>query len=296
MIFCDWLDVTFAPSDAPYPELNALLLGLDFEVLDTADRCRVLYRPPGGSRGLVEIRQSKLWDRVSLSGAACARLRDVGAWGEVLGLLGDQPHKVTRLDAAMDISMDGADLVDRMHQLYPSAVNLGRKSLKTSVFLAGRPDGRQTGTWYAGHRSSARLTARVYDKAWEVLCKQGLEILPLARVEITARKDYGATLRDAYSPAGIFWEGASPAILKPPEIIPMRGDPVDTSWRSPPRQFDPAGLLSRRIENLAELDRLVTVADGMGPHGRAYLLRLLRRRLGVDDASALAGSACPDVA
>lgn len=280
MIFCDWLDVTFSPLNSPYFGLNSLLLGLDFSVLDTGDPRKVLYRPPAGSRrGIVEVRQNSRWFRVSVSGGACASLRDLGAWGEVLSLLGDQPHRVTRLDAAMDLAMDGADLVARMHQLYPSSVNLGRKALKTSVFLAGRADGRQTGTWYAGHRSSARLTARVYDKAWEVLCKYGITIPPTGRVEVTARKDYLVTLRDAFDPAGVFWEGASPAILHAPEVLPMRGDPVDTSWCSPPRQFDPAQLLSRRVDNLAELDCLATVADSMGPHGRAYLLRLLRQRL-----------------
>lgn len=287
MIFCDWLDVTFGPSDAPYPELNRLLLGLGFETLDTGDRAKMVYLPGQGLQGRLVLQQTAKWDRVSISGGVCSRLRALGAWAEVLSILSDQPHKVTRLDAAMDIAMDGADLVDQMRERYPESVNLGRKALRTTVMLKARlSDGRQTGTWYAGHRSSARLTARVYDKAFEMLERTGVEVDPCARIEITVRKDYGATLRDALEPAGIFWEGAAPAILPVPEVVPMRGDPVDTSWRTAPREFDPAALLSRRVENLAELDRLLTVADGMGPHGRSYLLRLLRKRLGVSDAPA----------
>lgn len=285
MIFCDWLDVTFGPSDAPYPELNRLLLHLGFEVLDTGDRSKMVYLPGENRGGRLELRQTARFDRVSISGAVCARLRELDAWAEVLSILSDQPHKVTRLDAAMDLAMDGADLVARMRERYPETVNLGRKALRTTVMLKARlSDGRQTGTWYAGHRSAARLTARVYDKAFEVLERTGEEIPPRARIEVTARKDYGATLRDALEPAAIFWEAAAPAILPVPEVVPMRGDPVDTSWRVPPKAVEPAQLLARRVENLAELDRLLTVADEMGPGGRAYLLQLLRKRLGVERA------------
>jgi hypothetical protein len=293
VIFCDWLDVTFAPSNAPYAELNRLLLGLDFEVLDTRDRGKKIYRPRAGGRGVIEVRQTSLWDRVSASGASCAALRDAGAWLEYLTVLSDQPHKVTRLDAALDLPVDGADLVESMHTRYPAGVNLGRKMLTTSVLLAARPDGRQTGTWYAGYRSSARLTARVYDKAWEVLCKTGVEVLPCGRIEITARKDYGATLRDAGDPVALFWEGASPAILQAPEIVPMRPDPSDLGWRSPPRAFDAAVVLRRRIENLAELDALALVADDLGPGGRQYMLQLLRRRISTDQPHG--NDSAPDV-
>lgn len=280
-VFTDWLDVTFGPGTAPYAELTALFLGLGFEVVPSRDSRRHLYRPPG-ARGTAEIRQTPFWDRVSVSGAVCAALRDAGAWAEFLTLLSDQPHKVTRLDAALDLALDGADLVGRMYEQYPAWVNLGRKSLATSVLLKARPDGRQTGTWYAGHRSSARLTARVYDKAWEVFCKTGAEVLPCGRIEITARKDYGATLHDAYAPAALFWEGAAPAILPLPADAPMRQDIPDMGWKSPPRSFDAAALLRRRVEALAELDALATVADSLGDGGRAYLVSLLRRRLDPD--------------
>lgn len=281
MIFCDWLDVTFAPNDCPYPELNRLFLGLGFAVLDTGDRNKHVYRAPSPGWGVVEVRQAGRWDRVSISGGVCGYLRSTSQWLPVLSMLSDQPHKVTRLDAAMDIAMDGADLVERMHRLYPASVNLGRKALKTSVFLAGREDGRQTGTWYAGHRSKARLTARVYDKAWERLCNVGAEVPPCGRVEITARKDYGATLRDAAEPAALFWEGASPAILQAPENVPMRNSDMALGWTSTPAAFDSSELLRRRVENLAEIDALAMVADDMGPYGRQYLLGLLRKRLGV---------------
>lgn len=208
---------------------------------------------------------------------------------EFLSVLGSSPHKVTRLDAALDLAMDGADLVAAMRERYASgACSLGRKSIPTSVMLNVRPDGRETGTWYAGHRTRARTTARVYDKAWEMLQKCGAELPPTARVEVTGREGTGVTLRDAAEPAGFFWSVASPAILNAPEGSPVFTPNTDLGWTAPPREFDPAALLRRRVEALAELDALLLVADDMGPSGRDYLLHLVQRRL--------AGTAEPDQA
>lgn len=294
MIFCDFLDVTFPPGTCPYPELNALLIGLGFRIEDSRDRLKWTYRPPNrDGRGTFMIWQGSLWDKVSISGVACAELREQGAWAEVLTMLSDQPHNVTRVDATMDLPVDGADLFDMVRGRYPQSVNLGRKALDTSVIMRRRPDGRDTGTWTAGYGSRARLTAKVYDKAWEVLCKTGREVLPCGRIEITAGRGYGATLRDAAAPDALFWEGASPAILQAPEGAPMRSNVESIGWKAKPRTFEPAAVLRRRVEYMAELDALASVADSMGPAGREYLLQLLRRRLSADHPRSI--DSAPDV-
>jgi hypothetical protein len=294
VIFCDWLDVTFPPGTGPYPELNALLIALGFRVQDSRDRQKWCYRPPNhDGKGLFAIWQGSLWDKVSISGVACAELRAQGAWLEVLTILADQPHTVTRVDATMDLPLDGADLFDSMRNRYPESVNLSRKALSTSIVMRRRPDGRDSGTWYAGYKSKARLTAKVYDKAWEVLCNTGREILPCGRIEITAKGDYGATLRDAAAPDALFWEGASPAILQAPEGVPVRSNVESIGWKSKPREFEPAAVLRRRVEYMAELDALASVADSMGPSGREYLLQLLRRRISTDQPRS--SDSAPDV-
>lgn len=287
-VFCDWLDVTFAPTDCPYPELNRLLLDAGYAVL-FSDGSAFGYAPPEPAHGSLQIKHCSRWARVSVSGGACSHLQQAGLWMEFLSVLSSSPHKVTRLDAALDLAMDGADLVAAMRERYASgACSLGRKSIPTSVMLNVRPDGRETGTWYAGHRTRARTTARVYDKAWEMLQKCGAELPPTARVEVTGREGTGVTLRDAAEPAGFFWSVASPAILNAPEGSPVFTPNTDLGWTSPPREFDPAALLRRRVEALAELDALLLVADGMGPSGRDYLLHLVQRRL--------AATATPDQA
>lgn len=277
-IICDWLDVTFSPDCAPWPSINRILLAAGFEA-ESADRASFTYRL---GRGFVKFGPSRGSLRASFSGAACAALRDHGAWDDLLSELSSVPHRVTRVDAALDLSIDGADMVDLMRQRYPSGqVNLSRKSVATSLVLAVRPsDGRETGTWYAGRYSKARFTARVYDKAWQLLQKFGEIIPPRTRVEVTASGgDSGATLRDAAEPAALFWHLASPAILDAPEGAPVWTPNRDLGWVAPTKPFDPAALLKRRVESLAMLDALALVADDLGPNGRDYLLSLVESRL-----------------
>lgn len=279
-IFCDWLDVTFSPNDAPYPAVNRILLDAGF-VVHSSDRSTFVYEHPN-SRGVVLLGPYRQSVRVSISGTVCALLRALGVWESLLWELSTSPHRVTRLDAALDLPMDGADLVARMRERHPSGlVNLSRKSVKTSVLLAVRPsDGRETGTWYAGRYSRSRFTARVYDKAWEALEKRGELLPPTARIEVTASGgDSGATLRDAALPAALFWRIASPAILQAPEGAPVWTPDKTLGWTAPQRDFDPAGLLRRRVESFAMLDALTMVADELGPQGRAYLLNLLEKRV-----------------
>jgi hypothetical protein len=168
-----------------------------------------------------------------------------------------------------------------MRERYPSGeVSLRRKSVKCKTILEVRPDGRESGTWYAGHKSKARFTARVYDKALEALTKRGEKLPPTSRIEVTAKGgDCGATLRDAWRPASLFWHIASPAIITAPEDCTMWTPDLELGWASPPRQFNPAEVLRRRIESMSMLDALGLVADDLGPNGRAYLLHLIEKRL-----------------
>ncbi|MNN15154.1 Replication initiation factor [compost metagenome] len=278
-IICDWLDVTFAPDDCPYPELNLLLLGAGFEVSRDQGGAKC-YLPPSGSRGMVQIVHASRYAKVSISGGACAVLRDLRLFEQVLWILHSSPHKVTRLDAALDLPLDAAQVIEALCARYPDGrVNLGRKALPVTRLVSTRADGRESGTYYVGHRTAARFTARVYDKTLEALEKRG-EVMPTTtRFEVTARKDSGATLRDAGLPEAVFWHIAAPALLKRPEGIPVWSPNTDAAWAAPARVFDPAETLRRRVEGSAELDALLAVADAMGGSGRSYLLHLLSRRV-----------------
>lgn len=290
IVICDWLDLTYSPLDAPYPVLNRFLLDSGFFV-ESRDRVDFVYTHPQELNGVLKVGQYRGTYRVSISGAICRHLRLLGIWEELLFELGQVPHRVTRLDAAMDLPVDGALMIAHLRKTYPDGyVNLRRKSIKTTCILEVRPDGLESGTWYAGRRSKARVTARVYDKALEALSKRREYMPPTTRVEVTASGgDSGATLRDAMLPDALFWHIAAPAILKAPEGAPVWKPNTEMGWvPPPPRNFNAADLLKRRVESLAMLDALASVADELGPNGRAYLASLIAKRLessGRSDAS-----------
>jgi hypothetical protein len=285
-VIVDALDVTFSPADFPYPAINALLLDTGFKPISTPAGGTPLYRTPCG-RGTVKIDQRARFARVSCSGAACHHLRLSQAWLEYLSILSGSPHCVTRLDAALDLAIDGADLVDSMRKMHPGSVSLGRKAIATSVILSVREDGRESGTWYAGYGSSAKATAKVYDKALQLLQRFGEVIPPRGRVEVTAWKGYGATLRDAALPEAIFWHIASPALLQAPEGIPMWKPDTDGGWQVERRELVPAQVLKNRIENSGELAALLELAASF-QGGIEYCRHLLNQRC---TAAAAEGSA-----
>lgn len=284
VVFCDSLDVTFAPDDFPFPELNALLLDTGFVCLGSlADSSRT-YRTPD-QRGTVRLDQRGSFSRASTSGSSCAHLRACGAWLDYLMVLCGCPHSVTRLDAALDLPMDGADLVDSMRSRYQEGfVSLGRKAIRTSVVLGVRSDGRESGTWYAGYGSSAKATAKVYDKALQLLDRYGESVPPRARVEVTAKKGYGATLRDAALPEAIFWHIASPALLRAPEGVPMWKPDTEGGWQSERRELVPAQVLTNRIQNSGELDAFIALAQSF-QGGMGLLRHLLNKRISAAESS-----------
>lgn len=289
-VITDALDVTFSPEDFPYPAINTLLLGTGFRPISTPAGGTPLYRTPCG-RGTVKIDQRARFARVSCSGAACHHLRGSQAWLDYLSVLSESPHCVTRLDAALDLTIDGADLVDSMRKLHKDGtVSLGRKAIKTSVILSVREDGRESGTWYAGYGSSAKATAKVYDKALQMLQRFGEVIPPRGRVEVTAWKGYGATLRDAALPEAIFWHIASPALLQAPEGIPMWKPDTDGGWQVERRELVPAQVLRNRVENSGELDAFIELASSF-EGGYDYLRHLLKSRVDSFDPVAVAAKA-----
>src|SRR6218665_365466 len=179
--FCDGLDVPFSPLAWPYPDLNLLLLGANF-IVRRDQAGGALYVPPGGI-GAVKFVSAAKFAKVSISGGACEALRDAGLWPEMLAILSTSPHKVTRLDAAVDLPIDAAPVISMLRQKYPSgSVSLGRKALPVVVMLSTRADGVESGTYYVGHRTAARKTCRVYDKTMEMLEKRGAKIPPTTRV------------------------------------------------------------------------------------------------------------------
>tara|TARA_R100000908_G_scaffold63086_1_gene43329 strand:- start:711 stop:1607 length:897 start_codon:yes stop_codon:yes gene_type:complete len=281
MPFCDHLAVTFHRERNPAGSLRALLSDLGAVASD--DRT---YRL---GEGTVKLYATYGVMYCSASGAALASMRGASRYMDWLSIISEWPHRITRLDVAHDVLVDGADVLDGLRSRYPSGlVNLGRKALRVKLELAIREDGRETGTFYVGHRSKARATARVYDKRQERLDRAGIAGPHRTRYEVTVKQDYGATLRDAAEPDRLFWHVASPALLDTPPGMPHWTADWSQGWRSDPRpDLSPVDVLERRIAASSELDLLASLADEIGPNGRVLLARRLLSRLGVECDSQL---------
>lgn len=286
-VFCDWLDVTCSP-DASFIADVRRFCDVNLWPVAYSDDERVLIAVGDGK---LSLDVKKRYHRASASGAVLALLREFDLLKPFLALLGSVPHRVTRLDAAVDVAVDGPVVLRSLEARYPTdRVALTRKALKvTRMYSARESDGQLTGTWYVGHRSSARVTARVYDKQAEILERTGLDSPPLTRYELTFKKDLGCTLRDCLMPASLFYQFASGPLLAPPEPVPEWVPNKDADWSAVPVDLAlPYELFCKRVEYSPEIARLAELAAEMGPMAKPVLLRAFERA--VNEQLALAGA------
>jgi hypothetical protein len=288
-VICDYLSVTYSPELHPVRRVELFLLSLGAQVQYDKDARGVvrkwLYRL--GDGGTVTVGGMYGTMRISASGAALAAMRDAGAFEDYLWLLGECPYRVTLLDAALDVETDAPPVLKALQRRYKGKlVYLGRKGLEWTVLMSERPsDGVMTGTFYVGRKTTARATAKVYDKQEEARVRHAKIIAPRLRYEVSVKKDYGATLADAGRPERLFWHVAAPALLpRPADVDGWSPDWAGEleGWRAGSRpELDPVDVLSRRLSRSPELELLTSIADDMGEGGRVWLLRQLASVLGV---------------
>jgi hypothetical protein len=271
-VFCDWLDVT-TPPDREHALLSSL--GPLICAAGGSKLSDDLYDLGGGKIKMGIMRRVF---RVSVSGTAIRALELQGMWSGLLAELGDGPHRVTRLDAAADIDVDGARSIALLQAAYPLGyVALSQRRIKVTELLSTRSDGQKTGTWYAGHRSGAEVTCRVYDKAQQVQDTRGDTIPPRTRAELTVRK--GCTLRDAFQPERVFWHYMAPAIFDRPSGAPEWSSGWAEGWTMEKIDILPAQRLKGLIELSPELAAIIELADSVGTGGRSMAIRLIEQRV-----------------
>lgn len=267
-VFCDWLDVTTSP-DREHDLRAALgpLICASFGSKLSDD----LYELGSGK---IKMTTKRGVFRVSVSGACIRALETQGYWETFLAELGDGPHRVTRLDAAVDLPVDGARAIALLLAAYPQGrVRLSQRPTKVTELLETRSDGLKSGTWYVGHRSNAEITCRVYDKALQLLNTRGDDVPPRTRAELTVRK--GCTLRDAFQPDRVFWHYMAPAIFERPSDVPEWSSGWAEGWTMERIELLPAQRLKALIERSPDLAAIIELADSVGPMGRTMALRLI---------------------
>lgn len=281
-VFCDWLDVTCHPESSFISSLSRWAVSKYPVAFADEESGRVIYEI---GYGKLVVEEKRKFHRASASGGVLQHLRDSGHYGEYLSVLSTTPHAVTRLDAALDLSIDGPDVLRALEARYPDdLIKLTHKPMRIKRFYSTRLDGQLTGTWYVGHRSRARVSARVYDKQAEAFDVRGEILKPTTRVELTFRRDIGCSLRDAYMPASLFYEYASPSLVVKPSDVPT-WDSHAAGWKA---DVSPAPLtyqqFQKRVDESPELDALVQLADELGPGATRHLVRTFCDRLGYEIA------------
>ena len=276
--FCDWLDVTCSPESSFLADLRRFC-DVNAWPVAYADDERIMIAV-GDGKLVLDVKDR--YHRASASGSVLAYLRCTGLLEQYLALLATVPHRVTRLDAAVDAPVDAPRVLRALESRYPcDNVPLTRKASRvTRMYSARESDGQVTGTWYVGHRSSARVTARVYDKQAEILHRTGLDSPPLTRYELTFKKDLGCTLRDCLMPASLFYQYAADTLLPRPRGLPDWTSNNDADWSAVPVDLAlPYDLFRRRVEYSPEIERLAQLAATFGDKGRPALIRAFTRSL-----------------
>lgn len=283
-VFCDWLDFTL-PADRY--ELSDLIA--EFHVFNFVESTEDSLRTPCG-RGVLKFTKYSSVIRVSLSGACLTYIRLSGHFKDFIYWLSERPHHITRFDAALDISVPAPSVLSDLIRKYRGKdVKLGQRGLPVTTILTANDLGDQTGTFYVGHRKKAAVTARVYDKQFEALEKNGALLPPTTRYEITVRGDRSKKspcLNDLFDPRSIFYEYASPALLKRPSGIASWSP--DSSFSFTP-EVSPGRTAYERASELVDeaglLRSLARYAGDMGPHGVPTVLRMVEKRLRSLEAS-----------
>lgn len=271
----DWLDVTYAPDNTPEAAVLKVVQFANAECV-TTDHTAAVWRL---NHGTLRIEYRSRFARFSASGSFLDGLRFAGQFEQYLSALSEAPHHVSRLDAAYDVPVDTPPILKALNRHYPRECALTRKALRTTRFLETRTDGKESGTWYAGHRQKGMVTARVYDKQLERE-KRGDPIpQPLTRYEITFRRQVKATLRDAALPERIFWHFAGPLLLKRPTDVPAWESGWGGGWHFDREDKPLAGVLKARIESSSELAALAKLADEANcmDYCTALIERILRK-------------------
>lgn len=276
-VFADALDVTLDPLDWR-PLRLALLplfdqLGLS-TVLDVPAESSGQWRTADG-RGTFITQRHPTVTKIGASGHLLGILRTAKLLDTFLSHVGSHPHKVTRLDASMDLPVDAPPLLRQLLRRARTGdgLQLTRKrvpKLDVDAHLSLRLDNRLSGTGYFGSRT-APVRLCVYDKQHEQQSKGAFDAPPCLRYELRFRNGQ-PTLRDVSAPAAIFWHHMS-GILRPPVgVLPW--SPSQDPFRPTPTTLDPDYRLRRRVESSPDLRAMVSLARQM--HGSSGLDVLLR--------------------
>lgn len=297
-VFSDFLGVTYPRDEFLQGVREGILAALPPSAFQEADG---IVRLDAGS-GVLRMGVKHGVGVVTISGMFLGALRrtwmgsDVQPlercyFDQVLGALGQWPHRVTKLHATLDLVTDGRDVVPALYdRAKAGGVTLTRKAVPPAqVSMVRRPalyGPGDTGTAYIGKRTRD-VWVKVYDKRNEMLDRR--EVLedsptldgffdpgPLTRYELALGRHVGCTLRDAADPTAVFWHHMTD-LLAVPQGVASWSPMAEGYSLPPPIPREPIEQLRLLLDNSPDVARAVALADKLGPHGRTFLGRMLAK-------------------
>jgi hypothetical protein len=275
-VICDYLDVTLPPDSL---QVDAVLPLFD----DLLGSWRVdgplMVFSASKSAASCKFTQGRRFQRLSFSGRLLEHFRAAGRFLDVLALLSDHPHNVTRADFALDVAASGADVLPGLFARDRGGYAFGRKAVPVERREREGLDGRLSGSVIYGDRRKHQASAIVYDKQLEAYEKRGEALPPTVRYELRLAREVGVSLRDVSDPAPCFYSFMSPDFVpRPPDVGVW--ERVGEPWRAGvvPERLPAARMLSV-IDSCADLDTVARLAAEIGPEGLPFALSAIRKRL-----------------
>lgn len=276
-VFADRVQVTTDRLD--WRALRDLLL----PVLDAAGAAPVIDDPASESGlwessngGKLKVQRYGQAVAIGASGRMLVQLRAAGMFLEYLASLGSFAHKVTHLDATMDVPVDAAKPLRAMYRRATAGkVSLSRKAVaprNVTRLMSPRLDGVESGTVYVGGRH-ADVRLCMYDKQHERQSRGDLGAEPCLRYELRLKGGL-VTLRDVAEPAPVFWHHMGRVLPCPPSVPAW--EPSDGSWVPERAVVDLQARLRARVTSSLDLAALVRLSRSEGLGGLDELFREIR--------------------
>lgn len=279
-VFCDFVRVTVPPGevDAVMSDISPCLDAIGASV-DSQGSYRV-------GTGVFSQKLSHGVGVFSASGQILAELRAHELLSRFLMSFSSSPHKVTRVDAAMDIPIYAPDVVRSVYLLaHNEKIALSRKVVKrrniSKHFAPVRyeePSSRETGTVYCGG-PKAEVRAVIYDKRQEIMAKQGHDIGEhRTRLECRVSSGMSPSLRDVFEPMPMFHHFMSPSLVNAPD------PPI--AWVSSGGSFSldrapilPFPRLRSIVDGSKDFERVFSIASSLGEPGLLMALSFIEKRM-----------------
>jgi hypothetical protein len=246
-VFCDKLAVSSPEADSR--DVDREVAGLFSSMGFVRNYKGNLVCPELWGRATVRFHTRSERRLLEVSGMALGALRAHGELHHLLGTLGSVPHKVTALDASVDLATPTTPMAEGLlARATAGTLFLGRKRCRPYTFGSLDADG-EFNLNLGLNKRTARTSVMVYNKVLEFWDRYQVRVPgPRTRVEVRHDRHIGATLRDAAEPSALFYHSMAPQVLEAPPGVPVWSSHAEGYYMPPIPPADPMARLLGRLD------------------------------------------------